>query len=556
MKTINIYKIARKNILDLKPYSSARNDFTGKATIFLDANECPFGKHNRYPDPTQLELKELVSQQYKAPIENIFIGNGSDEVIDIAIRVFCEPGKDKILTFTPTYGMYEFLAGINNIEVLKNPLDNDFQIDFQLLEKTLSENKIKMIFVCSPNNPTANIIHEIDKVISMFNGIIFIDEAYIEFANYSSYVDKVLSNPNIIVSRTLSKAWGLAGARTGLGFASADIISLFNKSKYPYNVSTLNQKEAINALKNINDIEQKKQIIIKERDYLIKDLGKIDIVKKVYPSDSNFILIEVDNAQDIYSRLIDMGIIVRDRDSAIKNCLRISVGTPYENRELIFALSDINRMALTVKSNNSEKFTINDNGSNISREAALSRKTMETSIDVLLTIDGSGISNISTGLNFFDHMLEQIAKHGNLDISIIANGDLETDEHHTVEDVAIILGEAFYKALGNKKGIERYGFLLPMDESLAQVALDFGGRPYLAWEVDFKREMIGDMPTELFMHFFKSFSDNAKCNINIKAEGGNDHHKAEAIFKAFARSIKQAVKKTDNNNVPSTKGVL
>jgi len=192
----------------------------------------------------------------------------------------------------------------------------------------------------------------------------------------------------------------------------------------------------------------------------------------------------------------------------------------------------------------------------IPRKATVSRKTKETDIAVTVNLDGKGKSNINTGIGFFDHMLEQIAKHGNLNLEVQVKGDLEIDEHHSIEDVAITLGEAFAKALGNKKGIERYGYLLPMDDCLAQVAIDFGGRPWLVWEANFNREMIGEMPTEMFMHFFKSFSDAAKCNLNIKAEGQNEHHKIEAIFKAFAKSVKMAVNKTDNFNIPSTKGTI
>ncbi|MFV0529872.1 MAG: bifunctional histidinol-phosphatase/imidazoleglycerol-phosphate dehydratase HisB [Flavobacteriales bacterium] len=192
----------------------------------------------------------------------------------------------------------------------------------------------------------------------------------------------------------------------------------------------------------------------------------------------------------------------------------------------------------------------------VPRKASIIRKTKETTIEITVNFDGSGQSKLDTGIGFFDHMLEQIAKHGNMDLEIIVKGDLDVDEHHTIEDVGITLGDAFLQALGNKKGIERYGFLLPMDDCLAQVAIDFGGRPWLVWEADFKREMIGKMPTEMFMHFFKSFSDSAKCNLNIKAEGENEHHKIEAIFKAFAKAVKKAISKTDHYNIPSTKGIL
>ncbi len=539
MNSFDITKLLRQNIISLKPYSSARNDFSGGAEIFLDANENPYGNLNRYPDPLQMELKRLIASQKNIPIENIFIGNGSDEIIDLSIRVFCEPQKDKILIFAPTYGMYEFLANVNNVEVVKVPLDSNFQIDFNLYEKAVSENNVKMLILCSPNNPTGNSLEGIDEILNRFNGIVFIDEAYIEFSNKGSFVSNALSMPNVIVSRTLSKAWGLAGARIGLGYASKEIISLFSKTKYPYNVSSLNQNEAIRILKNDEEYNRRKLSIISQREILIKELSQLPIVNKIYPSDSNFILIATEQSQKVYSQLVEMGIIIRNRNNEIENCLRITVGSPYENQQLI--------KALQILSNVSGK---------TDRTAALKRKTNETNIDVVVNLDGSGYSNISTGLKFFDHMLEQIAKHGNVDLNISAVGDLETDEHHTVEDVAIILGEAFNKALGNKESIERYGFVLPMDESLAQVTIDFGGRPYLVWDVSFKRDMIGDMPTEMFKHFFKSFSDNAKCNINIKAEGENDHHKIEAIFKAFSKSIKQAVSKSNVKSIPSTKGII
>ncbi|MBS4013094.1 MAG: histidinol-phosphate transaminase [Bacteroidetes bacterium] len=539
MDSINICDLARQNILKLKPYSSARSEFTGSSGIFLDANENPYGKLNRYPDPLQMELKKIISSQQDIGIENIFIGNGSDEIIDLAIRVFCEPGRDQILIFTPTYGMYKFLADVNNVGIIQNQLDENFQINIPEFEKTISENNVKLIFICSPNNPTANIINGIDKIFSRFNGIVFIDEAYIEFSDTPSFAKEVTSVPNIIVSRTLSKAYGIAGARVGAGFANKQVISLFTKTKYPYNVSKLNLKAAIDILRDKDEFERIRLAIIIQREFLEKELSSLGFVKKVFPTDANFILIEVENAQKVYSGLAEIGIIVRTRDSELKNCIRITVGSPYENKQLIEALKTLDKKDILG-----------------TRESAIKRQTNETNVDVVINIDGSGKSFISTGLNFFDHMLEQIAKHGNIDINITAVGDIMTDEHHTVEDVGIILGEAFNNAIGNKNGIERYGFLLPMDDSLAQVAIDFGGRPYLVWDVSFRREMIGDMPTELFEHFFKSFSDNAKCNINIKAEGENDHHKIEAIFKAFAKSVRQAVSKTNDNSIPSTKGIL
>ena len=543
----NLNKHIRTNILGLKPYSSARTEYNGNDSILLDANENPFGKYNRYPDPLQQELKRKVSEIKKIDIENIFIGNGSDEIIDLTYRIFCNPGKDKAITFSPSYGMYEVLAEINNIELLKVPLNDAFQIDFEKLKPLLDDKNVKLLIICSPNNPTGNIINNIDWILTYFKGIVLIDEAYIDFSNNDSYNQKVEQYPNIIVMQTLSKAWGLASARIRLGFANADIISVFNKVKPPYNVSMLNQKVALNTLENYSEYLNKKKEILDQKNWLISQLQNIPIIKKIYPSDANFILVETSDADKIYKELVKNKVITRNRNNQIKNCIRITVGNSFENQLLINTLKRL--------------YQLNDKRNeigilHIKRISHIIRRTTETSIAVEINLDGNGDSNIYTGIGFFDHLLEQIAKHGNIDLSIFAKGDLHIDTHHTIEDIGIALGEAFTQALKNKKGIERYGFLLPMDDCLAQVAIDFGGRSWLVWNVEFKREKIGEMPTEMFVHFFKSFCDYAKCNLYIKAEGENEHHKIEAVFKAFANAIKMAIKRTNNINIPSTKGIL
>jgi len=337
----NLESIVRKNILALKHYSSARDEFSGKDGVFLDANENPFGELNRYPDPYQRELKEKLSKIKSVPAENIFIGNGSDEVIDITFRTFCEPGKDKALTFSPTYGMYDVSAGINDVELIKVPLNESFQIDINGIEKYLSDKNLKLIFLCSPNNPTANIINNIDVILSKFNGIVVVDEAYIDFSNSASWKEKISLYPNLIVSQTFSKAWGLAAARVGIAFADAKIIALFNKVKPPYNVSELNQQAALKALGNASEFEKRKQVILKEKELLINKLSSLPKVKKTYPSDANFLLIEVEDADKTYNDLVSKKIITRNRNSVVKNCIRITVGSPEENQKLIEAFKQL-----------------------------------------------------------------------------------------------------------------------------------------------------------------------------------------------------------------------
>ncbi len=334
-------KIVRKNILNLKPYSSARDEFSGDDGVYLDANENPFGELNRYPDPYQKELKKKLSEIKPIPSENIFVGNGSDEVIDLTFRIFCNPGKDKALTFSPGYGMYDVSAQINDIELIKVPLNKSFQIDFDAAEKYLNDSSLKLILVCSPNNPTGNIINNIELLLQKFKGIVVIDEAYIDFSKTDSFITKIKAFPNLIVSQTFSKAWGLAASRVGTAYASAQVISLFNKVKPPYNVSELNQKAVVNALENYSEFEKRKSIILKQKSWLEKQLQGIPVVKKVYHSDSNFILVEVTDADNVYNKLIRKKVIIRNRNSLVKNCIRITVGTPDENKKLIKELNEL-----------------------------------------------------------------------------------------------------------------------------------------------------------------------------------------------------------------------
>lgn len=338
--------LVRENIKQLVPYSSARKEFTGAAQIFLDANENSFGSplpndYNRYPDPLQTEIKRIVAAENGVDADEIFIGNGSDEAIDLLFRIFCEPRTDNVLICPPTYGMYEVSAAINDVSVKRAYLTEDFQLDFNGIE--LAEDALtKMIFICSPNNPTGNSFPRarILDLTKNFNGIVVVDEAYIHFSGEKSLIDEIRNFPNLVVLQTFSKAWGLAGLRVGLAFADAEIIRLFNRIKPPYNVSQIAQEAILEALNNKTKVEEAIAAIVGEREKLIEKLGEFSFVRKIYPTDANFVLVKTANADAIYNFLLDEKIVVRNRNNVelCAGCLRITVGTPNENEKLLRAL--------------------------------------------------------------------------------------------------------------------------------------------------------------------------------------------------------------------------
>ncbi len=340
---VDIKKLVRKNVLNLIPYSCARDEFKGKTGIFLDANENPFGNLNRYPDPYQRDLKTAISAIKGIEEDRIFLGNGSDEIIDLCFRTFCNPGIDKVLIFPPTYGMYEVSAAVNDIEVVKLPLNDSFQIDIHKTEPLLSDKNLKLIFICSPNNPTGNSLNftDIEQIIKGFNGIVAVDEAYIDFSEKPSLIKLVTKYPNLIVMQTFSKAYGLAAVRVGMAFSNSEITGYFNKLKPPYNISTINQGTVIRKLKKTEEYNTRVVKIKEEKKRLAANLLKMEITEKVYPSDANFLLVKVKNANVIYDALIRKKIITRNRSSIINNCLRITVGKKAENNKLLAALKEI-----------------------------------------------------------------------------------------------------------------------------------------------------------------------------------------------------------------------
>ena len=339
----SLEKLTRKNIWNLAPYSCARNEFTGTtATVFLDANENPYNQpFNRYPDPLQLELKAAIAKVTGVPAENIFLGTGSDEAIDLPYRCFCEPGVDNVVAIEPTYGMYKVCADINDTEYRTVLLDEQYQTTAEKLLAATDEHT-KIIWLCTPNNPTGNCLNreEVIKTIEGFQGLVIVDEAYSDFSSQKTLRSELAKYPNLIVLNTMSKAWGCAAIRLGMAFASEEIIHIFNKVKYPYNVNQLTQQQALEALKDPFEVDNWVKILLQERGRMMEAFAMLPICEKVYPTDANFFLAKMTDATKIYNYLVDRGIIVRNRHRVqlCQNCLRITIGTKSENSELIAAL--------------------------------------------------------------------------------------------------------------------------------------------------------------------------------------------------------------------------
>lgn len=344
----NINNLLRQNIKNLTPYSSARNEFQGEASVYLDANENAFGSpleqnYNRYPDPLQFEVKKRLSEIKGVPPRNIFLGNGSDEAIDVLFRSFCNPGVDNVIIVPPTYGMYEVSANINDIQLKRVPLTTDFQLNIEGIAEAIDDHT-KLIFICSPNNPTGNSMNrdDVETLLANFNGLVVVDEAYINFSRQKTFIQELTEYANLVVLQTLSKAWGLAGLRVGMAFASEEIIEVMNKVKPPYNINEASQQLALKALQNTEQINSWIKETLVQRDKLVLELKEHDFVLDIYPSDANFILVKTTDARSIYNYLVQQGIIVRDRSKVdlCQGCLRITVGTPDENKTLLQTLQN------------------------------------------------------------------------------------------------------------------------------------------------------------------------------------------------------------------------
>lgn len=550
--------LMRPDLRDLKPYTSARTEAGGFVPdIAIDANELPwppFGlnsarvKSNRYPEPQPEQLRRRLSVLWNVPTERILLGRGSDEGIDLLIRMFCEAGKDQVLICPPTYGEYKVLAAVQGAEVLRVPLNKEWQLDVPAILKACTP-KTKLIFIPTPNAPMGQQMQRED-IIALCKAraeqsLIVLDEAYIEFTNNPEGMIRDLeAYPNLVILRTLSKAYGLAGERVGGVIGSPELIQQLLKILAPYALSQSGIRVALDALSPnglVQNIERRK-IIIAERERMRELLPQSPQVISVFPSVANFLLLQTKDSKGFLQQLKQFGILGRDRHNDIPNTVRLSIGTPEENNLVLKALG----------------VEVKDKLSNLMpRLYSTRRATKETAIDVTVNLDAPNFLNISTGIGFFDHMLSQLASHGGFGLELHCKGDLVIDQHHSIEDCALALGECLKQALGDKRGIGRFGFAAPLDEAIANVVVDLSGRPACVFTGKFPTEKIGEMTTEMVPHFFQSLANAMGAAIHITIQGDNAHHMAEASFKATGRALRQAFRYEGSaDNIPSTKGVL
>ena len=497
-------RIVRKAILGLVPYSS-RGGVT--SALHLDANESPFtpppslslNKYNRYPDQQPLSLLERLSTLYSTDKKNIMLGRGADEGIEVLLRTFCESNKDNILICSPTFGYYATCAQIQEAGIIDVPLTSNFE-------------------------------WQDEKIV--------LDEAYQEFSSGKSYIPAIEKYRNLVVLRTLSKAYSLAGVRFGVTIANPSVIEMMRKALPPYPIARPVEVTVLETLtpSAISTHKLRIKTIKLERNRMLKKLRDSPFIENIWPSEGNFLLIKVTNYDKLLVELNKFNIKIRDYRSSTGH-LRISIGSPEDNN-----------IAL-------EAFGVIIEDISTDRIGEFHRKTKETDISVLVNLDNATEVNINTGIGFYDHMLESLAKHGNFGLTLTCIGDLQIDAHHTIEDCALALGSAIKRALGNKAGIGRFGFVMPMDETLANVAIDLSGRSAFKFKGKFPTDHVGEFPSEMCPHVFESLSQTLGASIHITVNGENTHHMIEACFKGVARALRPAFKRS-GNEIASTKGVI
>ena len=538
--------IARQSVVDMIPYS-ARGGATN--ALHLDANENPYApppvvgaaEYNRYPAQQPTALVDRLAGLYGVSPDYLMVGRGADEGIECLLRAFCEAGEDSILTCSPTFGYYKTCADIQGAGVVDVPLSASYEWDVPAIKKAAKADAVKMVFLCTPNNPTGNSLKRdviLDICTSLPETLIVVDEAYIEFSYQESLADKIGDVKNLVVLRTLSKAYALAGVRGGAVLAHPSVIALLIKVLPPYPIARPVESAILNALapSAMAVHAQRLEETVSERQRLSDGLAKSEFVETVYPSDTNFILLEINNADALSKRLQQFNVKIRDYRSTIGR-VRVSVGSPDENTIALQAFGVANPIDR------------ND------RIGEMFRKTKETDISVRVNLDDASQTKIETGIGFYDHMLEQISKHGGMGLTLSCEGDLHIDAHHTVEDTALAFGSALKQALGDKAGIGRYGYVIPMDETQAQVAIDLSGRPAAVFRGEFPTDHVGDFPVEMCPHFFESLAQTLGAAIHIDVKGDNSHHMIEACFKGVGRALRPALA-VSGSDIPSTKGIL
>ncbi len=543
---------ARPEIRDMKGYASARSLVAeSTSTIFLDANECAFepfiGAEGlaRYPMQQPQALVQAFCTWLNISSRNLTLTRGADEAIDCLVRAFCVPGSDNIIICPPTFAMYAQSAAIQGIEARAVPLDSSFDLNINKIAEHADKNT-KIVFVCSPNNPTGNLMSE-DRIIDLCNrlagrALVVVDETYIDYATADSLIAGLESHANIVILRTLSKSHAAAGLRLGAAVARKDVSELMAKvlAPYPLPQPVISTALTIMTPANQQRLAKKRADMLQRRKEFAGAIAAIDGVETVFPSDANYLLVRVPDADGLCAAARKAGIILRNQSNqpGLAGCIRISIGSA----------DDMARVLAFMRGEDDEQPPAE-------RVASKVRKTSETAIAVSVNLDRQGPVSINTGVGFYDHMLDQIAKHAGFSMTLECDGDLHIDPHHTIEDCAIALGTALREALGDKRGIGRYGFCLPMDEALVTVALDLSGRYYLDFKADFPSDYVGDLPTDMIEHVFRSLAENMQANLHIEVTGENAHHMVEACFKGFARALRQAIRH-DGAELPSTKGML
>ena len=543
---------ARPEILAMGGYESARSiEKSNRGTIFLDANECAFepfiGAQNlsRYPEQQPTALQEAICRWLDVSKRHITITRGADEAIDCLVRAFCVPGQDNIIICPPTFAMYAQSAMLQNVEVRQANLDRNFDLDVKLINQ-ITDKDTKIVFVCSPNNPTANLMNRA-RILELCTdyaetALVVVDETYVEFADSESLIPCLDTHANLVILRTLSKSHAAAGLRCGVAVARSDVTRLLRKVLAPYPIAQPIVDAALTILsaKSQSSLAVRRRDIVIRRDQVAAKLAACAEIVEVLPSDANYLLVRVKDAADLCEKCRASGIILRNQSHQpkLENTVRVSIGSDEDMQAFIGVLKG---EAVLERSDQ--------------RVETVIRKTNETAISVRVDLDVAAPVHINTGIGFFDHMLDQVAKHGGFSLEIECDGDLHIDPHHSVEDCAIALGQAIRLALGDKRGIGRYGFFLPMDEAQVKVALDFGGRFYLDFKADFPESHVGDLPTDMVPHVFYSLAENMQANLHIAVTGENTHHMVEACFKGFGRALRQAIRR-DGEEMPSTKGSL
>jgi histidinol-phosphate aminotransferase len=547
-------RLARPEILALPSREAIAGSIGDEAddVVRLHLNENPSGPPegagvrgiNRYPKPDAPALRRAMARLYGVEPRNLLVTRGADDAIDVLIRTFCRCGVDSIATMSPSFAAYALFAKMQGARILEVKLGANFELaPEKFIEAVGKDETVKLAFLCSPNNPTGNVIplEDVIEIADAFRDrILILDEAYIEFAQIPSLAAEAAKRDNFVVLRTLSKAFGLAGARIGCAIANQELIGIVGRALPPFPLPNPSISLALEALSPVRRPLQDRRIeeIKAERDRLAALLGEAPLVEKVWPSETNFLLVEVAEPALVAAELERLSILVRWRPDISKCALRLTIGSKAEN--------DLALAAFGIEAEPTP-----------SRSAELVRSTRETKVAVSIDLDRAEPRRIETGIASYDHMLDQVAAHAGFSLILTCDGDLAVDTHHSIEDVAIALGSALSQALGSRRGIGRYGFALPMDEAEAKVLVDLSGRPFSRFDGTFTATHIGTYPTAMTPHVFRSLSEGMRAAIHVAVEGSDDHHKTEACFKAFGRALRRAIRGEGGDlQIPSTKGAL